>query len=118
MRWRGSKPLVGWALVCAMACSAAKEPPAVENWPAPPPDSELAQITAGMSQQQVMQILGPPTEITNASRMAGARDETAKAPARTYYVYDGLGEVVFSSGAGGATAAVGVYSIPSSAHAP
>lgn len=108
------KPFVGWVLVCAMACSAARKPPPAESWPEPPPDSELARVALGMAQQQVMEVLGPPTEITNASRIAPARDETGSTPPRTYYIYDGLGEVVFSSGAGGATAAVGVYYVPSS----
>ena len=62
-----------------------------------------------MSQQQVMELLGPPSRITNASRIAAPQ---TRATTRTYYVYEGIGEVVFSSGAGGATAALGVYHDP------
>ncbi len=55
-----------------------------------------------------MELLGPPSQITNTSRLAGPQ-ETPGGGARTYYLYDGIGEVVFSSAAGGATAALGVY---------
>lgn len=101
-----------------VACTSPKQatPPA-EVWHAPPPDSELSQIQAGMSQQRVMEILGPPTEITNNSRVAAASADGSPEP-RTYYIYPGLGEVVFSSAAGGATAALGVYSVPSAGNAP
>ncbi len=103
--------------LCACSPTTVESPaPAVtdepEAWPAPPPDSELVRVRTGMSQQDVMAVLGPPTRITNETALApeGGRRPPAE---RTYYVYEGLGEVVFSSAAGGATAALGVYPEPS-----
>lgn len=64
-----------------------------------------------MSQQEVMAVLGPPTRITNETALAPDGGRRTPAP-RTYYVYEGLGEVVFSSAAGGATAALGAYPEP------
>lgn len=98
---------LGFLLLATAGCSATQEaPPAREVWPKPPSDSVLAQIRQGMTQQEVMQILGPPTEITNRS---SAVPQPQTGETRTYFVYPSLGEVVFSAAAGGATSAVGVY---------
>lgn len=66
-----------------------------------------------MTQQQVMNLLGPPDGITNASPKVSAPDD-AGAPRRTVYVYEGLGQVVFSLGSAGSggTTALGVYYDP------
>ena len=99
--------------LCACSPTTVESPdpgvaPEPEAWPAPPPDSELARVRTGMSQQDVMAVLGPPSRITNETTLGP--DEGRRPPTeRTYYVYEGLGEVVFSSAAGGATAALGVY---------
>lgn len=64
-----------------------------------------------MSQQDVMALLGPPSRITNETEL-GPQDAMPPSNLRIYYIYDQLGEVVFASGAGGATAALGVYPAP------
>lgn len=104
----------GYTLACLLVlvagCSAtADPPPAPEPWPAPPAGTALARVQPGMTQHEVMEILGTPREITNRSTITSL---PATGETRTYYVYPGLGEVIFSAAAGGATSALGVYYLP------
>ena len=120
--------LLGATLGCASshrAAPTASDSPAAatapreeaEGWPQPPPESPLARVRPGMSKRQVKELLGPPDDITSApTGKAFIPFYFGNDARRTYFLYKGLGQVIFADGnvfGGGGNDALGVYYDPS-----
>jgi hypothetical protein len=80
--------------------AAAKEEAIAKKYPQPPAGSPLAKIERGMGEDQVREILGPPT--TQKSYETGKRwipgyGSFAPDQRRTEFVYKGLGLVTFNN---------------------
>ena len=101
MRW-----LVVVAMIGAMGLGGcAKREPAPANAPAAsapvPASSPLSKIKVGMSEQEVREILGPPTgENEYVSGKAFIPWYFGPDRTRRGYFYKGMGRVVFSGGSG------------------
>jgi hypothetical protein len=89
-----AKPAAAAAPAAAPATAAAAAPPAAET----PKSVDLGKIAVGMSQQQVNDLLGPPTAQTQ--RMTGKQWQPfnygARDLQRMVYLYKGVGRVEFS----------------------
>lgn len=98
VRWM-AMPLVVATTVALLAASAGAEEEAADGPPPPPASSPLAKIEKGMSEGQVMEILGSPQSKGSYSTGKGhipfyyGSDKR-----RRMWQYKGMGRVVFSKG--------------------
>jgi len=102
MRWLVAVAVIG---TVGLSGCAKKEPapaaqPAAATAP-PPASSPLSKIKVGMSEQEVREILGPPTgENEYVSGKAFIPFYYGPDRSRRGYFYKGMGRVVFSGGSG------------------
>ena len=91
--------VVGACVLALAACSRGPKPEKQPSYPPPPADSPLAKVTTGMTESQVIALLGQPQD-QNAYVTGKAFIPWYFGPdsARVAFYYKGMGRVVFSAG--------------------